>query len=469
MFVNCKLDGFLLSLSSSNSVVSNITIENCVNGASITDSNVSLISVENCTNGASIAGSNLNNATFRNNMFHMALDSNNNVVDSIFTDSLKGVIITGDNNFLESNLITNTSREAIDIYSNYTTIRNNIITDNFQAGVYIEGGNNVVENNDISRNGGGIGITGQFNTISGNTMLRNGKAILLQRGSNNVIKNNIMNENQEGVKVGFASSLNLIFNNLLNNFFNAVPGPENVWNTTLTMGVNIMGGPYLGGNYWPEFTCVDADDNGICDSAYYNDELPLARNSSILSASKDSFIRSKTPNKNEGGNTILNIQFNGTNRVLVAFDIAAPPVQTATLRLFVSNNSNNWGSGRPVEVYRLLEDWTEGNGNEDDRGTGPGVTWNCSTDNNITNNGTNCAVKWNGGNFVAAPTDSVLITNGLTDQYIEFDVTADVNAFINGTANYGWLIKKANEMENGRIEINSRENSYNQPQLLLTW
>ena len=64
----------------------------------------------------------------------------------------------------------------------------------------------------------------------------------------------------------------------------------NNWNTTKTPGINIIGGPNLGGNFWAypngtgfSQTCTDADKDRICDTQYTLDSnnidyLPLAKN-----------------------------------------------------------------------------------------------------------------------------------------------------------------------------------------------
>ena len=61
-----------------------------------------------------------------------------------------------------------------------------------------------------------------------------------------------------------------------------------IWNITKQPGTNIIGGPYLGGNFWAypngtgfSQTCPDNDKDGICDVRYTLDEnnidyLPLA-------------------------------------------------------------------------------------------------------------------------------------------------------------------------------------------------
>jgi len=63
-----------------------------------------------------------------------------------------------------------------------------------------------------------------------------------------------------------------------NNEFDLVSiiGLKNYWNTSKTAGTNIIGGPYIGGNFWANpsgtgfsETCSDADVDGICDSSYW--------------------------------------------------------------------------------------------------------------------------------------------------------------------------------------------------------
>jgi len=107
----------------------------------------------------------------------------------------------------------------------------------------------------------------------------------------NLIYNNILKDNSVyGVYV--TASNEVFYNNLFinNNNFD-ITGGSNYWNTTLTQGTNIVGGPYIGGNYWgrPDGTgysdtCSDSDKDGICDQPYdllgdgsNVDYLPLAK------------------------------------------------------------------------------------------------------------------------------------------------------------------------------------------------
>ena len=197
-----------------------------------------------------------------------------------------------------------------------------------------------------------------------------------------------------------------------------------------------------------------------------------------LTPNKDSFIR-KDKNVNDGANPNLQVRHTESQRTLIAFnqtDIVqasqGKTLQFATLKLFITENSNSWGnSGRTIELRLLRTDWTEGNGGytlDRFRGTGSGVTWNCPTDTNIANDRRDCNTRWSGGSFVSAVSANKLITNGLTG-WIEFDVTNDVNGFLAGSNNFGWIIKRAQEDRHGHVFFASGEAASNQPVLELRY
>jgi hypothetical protein len=184
----------------------------------------------------------------------------------------------------------------------------------------------------------------------------------------------------------------------------------------------------------------------------------------VLVATKDAFLREGADDANEGANERLRVQSSGHNRVLVGFDlsgcstvnlISATPVMT------IGENSSNWGaSGQLVDVHPLLTDWTQGIGRNDVmvggppsiRGTGPGVTWNCAIDTDISNQRRDCLQSWSGGSFGPATAPAVRHTNGLSGE-VRWDVTADV---ISG-APAGWLIKKRLEGQSGQVRYYSLE------------
>ncbi|MBI1817096.1 MAG: Ig-like domain-containing protein [Deltaproteobacteria bacterium] len=178
----------------------------------------------------------------------------------------------------------------------------------------------------------------------------------------------------------------------------------------------------------------------------------------------DTYLRSGSANQNQGSDTILRVQQSGNNRALVRFDQAAiatavgsGTVASATLELYVQTNANNWGTtGRSVDALRLTADWTE-----------LGATWNCRIDSNTGNSSADCSSQWNGGSFATTATASKLHANTLTG-WVQFDVTADVRAFLTGTLNYGWVIKKTDESQNGQVDYTSRQGTAgNAPRLVL--
>lgn len=205
-----------------------------------------------------------------------------------------------------------------------------------------------------------------------------------------------------------------------------------------------------------------------------------------MSPTGDTYVRSGQASHNQGGSQFMQVQSSGSNRGLVKFNqstiqstVGSGTVLSAKLRVKITDNANNWGaSGRTVDVHRLLSDWVEGNGTESDRGTGSGATWGCAIDTIIENQAKNCSgiTEWEMGQpnnpsvhpWAQTASATQTITNNQTG-VVEYDVTADVAAFVNGTySNYGWIIKKTNESQNGSVSFGSRE-SASAAELVITY
>ncbi|MHC1754927.1 MAG: PKD domain-containing protein [Methanosarcina sp.] len=172
-------------------------------------------------------------------------------------------------------------------------------------------GANEIINNTINSNYAGIKITdaASGNNITGNIITNNSIGIWEEYAWNNLVTDNNVSLNKEyGVylnKVSYETpytGTTLFYNNIFNNTNNVLNDTINyttdaisigagitsvAWNTTKTPGTSILGGPYLGGNFWakPDGTgfsqiCVDSNGDGICDLPYDitendSDYLPL--------------------------------------------------------------------------------------------------------------------------------------------------------------------------------------------------
>ena len=102
---------------------------------------------------------------------------------------------------------------------------------------------------------------------------------------------------------------------------------------------------------------------------------------------------------------------------LIRFDLSAIPtgtdVTSAALRLYYYDYHDANPSGRELTCHRLEEDWDEDT-----------VTWNTQPD------------------YASEPTSVSLVPSGPT-VWMEWDVTSDVQAFLDDpvVSNYGWEIR----------------------------
>lgn len=124
-------------------------------------------------------------------------------------------------------------------------------------------------------------------------------------------------------------------------------------------------------------------------------------------------------------------------RGLVRFDLASLPageVTSATITALVINQRG----AAPLRIHRVLRAWNEGPSAGGGSAGGTGVTFG-PTDATWT--GTGLGTFWTtpGGDFAPVETDAqTSIGAGLA---VQFDVTADVAAFADGSAdNFGWIV-----------------------------
>ena len=263
--------------------IKNLIIENFVSGIGIYQSyynNLIGNIILNNKDGITLFESNHNNLTNNtalNNSIGIYLyyhPSNfNNFTGNTAKNNDIGIFIRGHYNNFTSNIVSNNSDGFNIYYSANNTLKNNTISYNSDNGIFSDWGSyhNKFISNRVSDNlGPGLIVRyGDDNSFAENTVSNNSVGIIIANEGADKIFNNYFN-NSNNTQIFYSSSI--------------------IWNIAKQPGTNIVGGPYLGGNFWAypngtgfSQTCTDADKDGICDAQYTLDSnnidyLPLAKN-----------------------------------------------------------------------------------------------------------------------------------------------------------------------------------------------
>jgi parallel beta-helix repeat protein len=251
-----------------------------VTGATGTDdSGIYLVAVTNCTI------SNIN-ASDNNNGIFLAVSSNNTLTGNTANSNIKYGIWLGlsYNNNLTGNTANSNNEDGIYLYSSSNnTLTENAASYNDEYGIYLG--------------------SSSYNTLTGNTASNNFvTGIRLSSSSYNTLTGNTVSNNHYGIEL-YSSNDNLIYNNYFNNTLNAYDDGTTIWNLSeKTEGINIIGGYYLGGNYWSDYMGVDTDFDGLGDT-----EIPYTTSGNITNGGDYhplTFLTAPLPvhNRNTGEN-----------------------------------------------------------------------------------------------------------------------------------------------------------------------
>jgi parallel beta-helix repeat protein len=199
-----------------------------------------------------------NTANSNTHGIYLSSSSYNTLTDNTANSNTHGIYLPSSGNNTLLNNTANSNRHGIDLWSS---------------------SNNTLLNNTANSNNYGIYLSssGNYNTLTNNTANSNNIGIYLSSSSNNMLTSNTANSNTHGIFI-LSSSDSQIYNNYFNNTNNAYDDGYNAWNITPTAGINIIGGSWIGGNYWSDYVGADTTGDGLGDTLTPHDSSDNIQN-----------------------------------------------------------------------------------------------------------------------------------------------------------------------------------------------
>jgi PGF-pre-PGF domain-containing protein len=210
-----------------------------------------------------------------NNGIVLENTSENNITSNIANSNGRyGIYVASSNNsYLASNTVQNNVRGISLLSSASNTISKNIATDCNESGLFLS----LCSNNIFSKN----------------IAYNNKEGITIDSSPNNEISGNNISLNSNGIYMCPRSTENKVYDNYFNNMNNAnIRNNRGVWNIEKIDGRNVMGGKYLGGNFWgspalmgfsdDESNPIDSNEDGIIDIPFVSENgIKVSANGNI--------------------------------------------------------------------------------------------------------------------------------------------------------------------------------------------
>jgi len=261
----------------------------------VTSNDVNISNINISTLGTSLSTSHDNVTLHKCNTSNNIVDINGSNCKVQYCDVYK-INIGGTQNQIIHNEV---DIIFVDSNTNHLTFANNTITPGDAWAIFSSGtGYNsisIVDNNITEPCDGGIYISNcNHLNISRNIFERDGtsEVFYFYQCSNVILNsNNITCIESDAMMYPYDVTNFSIYNNKFNatTFLDYNPShpATGSWNISKTLGTNIIGGAYIGGNWWSNYTGVDTDGDGIGNTPLvlghgFTDYLPLTNNESII-------------------------------------------------------------------------------------------------------------------------------------------------------------------------------------------
>jgi parallel beta-helix repeat protein len=256
------------------------TIISGVTDLTITDNNIT-----NVTFGYGFKLSTSNNVMFqRNYMTGMSRGleitggaNTVKVLDNLIEGTkTSGIQVDGTDSdiLMRNNTFNNNPGDAIDVEGHVSNLRilDNRIVNNTWWGIVTHSDASLVQDNAVQSGMGGIAIVGNDITVRNNTVQNATFGLGIYTSKNAKLFSNRIVGNQYGVECrGWpTASTALLYDNLFKDNLQHVgildTGCTLTWYVNKQAGPNIIGGPYIGGNFWDNYTGQDQDGDFLGDT-----------------------------------------------------------------------------------------------------------------------------------------------------------------------------------------------------------